>query len=379
MKITNITTRAFRLPLKERLASSKVTMTHRELVMATLTTDTGPDGVGWFTTAGVGALAARALIDSYLTPFVIGEDPRHNERIWQRLWSDCHAAGPGGITTLALSAIDIALWDIKAKAANEPLHRMLGGARQNVGVYASAINLHLGKDALLAQVDDHLRQGYTAFKLKVGHPEAEEDLDRCRAVRGLIGRRTLMLDANQNWSAGEAVRRCRMLGECVPLFIEEPLPSDDVAGHAHVRACGGVPVALGEQLCNRFEFWNYVRADAVDYLQPDVGKVGGITEWRRIAALAQCASLTLSPHGVLELSMHLAAATPNCGMVENIFGLNLFDLGATTAPPDIRSGTIALSDSPGHGIVFDGPALAANEIHGTTPTIKRESVIQSGL
>ncbi len=149
-----------------------------------------------------------------------------------------------------------------------------------------------------------------------------------------------MLDANQKWTAGEAVQRCRMLAEVSPTFIEEPLLSDDVAGHAHVRAHGGVPIALGEQLCNRFEFWNYVRAEAVDYVQPDVWKVGGITEWMKVATLAQCASLILSPHGALELSMHLAGATPNCAMVENIFGLNLNDFGATAAPVDIRNGMI---------------------------------------
>ena len=378
MKITSATTRAFRLPLKERMISSKFTMTHRELVLLTVETDAGLAGTGWCTTAGVGALAARALIDAYLAPFLIGEDPRHNERIWQRLWADCHAAGPGGITTLALSAIDIALWDIKAKHAREPLHRLLGGARSTVGVYASAINLHLTKEQLLGQVEDHLSQGYSAFKLKIGRADADEDLDRCRAVRKLIGARQLMLDVNQKWTAGEAVQRCRALADVAPTFIEEPLLSDDVAGHAHVRAHGGIPVALGEQLCNRFEFWNYVRAEAVDYVQPDVWKVGGITEWMKVATLAQCANLVVSPHGALEISMHLAGATPNCSMVENIFGLNLHDFGATVAQVAIKNGTIALPDEPGHGVVFDGPALAANEVHGTG-AIKRESVISAGL
>lgn len=378
MNITSATTRAFRLPLKERMISSKFTMTHRELVLLTVETDAGLTGTGWCTTAGVGALAARALIDAYLAPFLLGEDPRNNERIWQRLWTDCHAAGPGGITTLALSAIDIALWDIKAKHAREPLHRLLGGARASVGVYASAINLHLTKEQLLAQVEDHLSQGYSAFKLKIGRADADEDLDRCRAVRKLIGARALMLDVNQKWSAGEAVQRCRGLAEVAPTFVEEPLISDDVAGHAHVRAHGGVPLALGEQLCNRFEFWNYVRAEAADFLQPDVWKVGGITEWTKVAMLAQCANLVVSPHGALEISMHLAGATPNCAMVENIFGLNLYDFGATARPVIIKNGTIALPDAPGHGVAFDGPALAANEVHGTS-AIKREPVISAGL
>ena len=378
MKITRVASKAYRLPLRERLISSKITMTHRELVLVTIETDAGASGTGWCTTAGVGALAVQRLVDAYLAPLLIGEDPRNNERIWQRLWIDCHAAGPGGITTLALSTIDIALWDIKGKLAREPLHRLLGGARDAVGIYASAINLHLTQEQLLAQVEDHLRQGYAAFKLKVGRADASEDLDRCRAVRKLIGGRELMLDANQKWTAGEAAQRCRGLAEVAPLFIEEPLLSDDVAGHAHVRAHGGVPVAIGELLCNRYEFWNYVRADAVDYLQPDVWKVGGITEFLKIAALAQCANLTVSPHGALELSVHLAGAIHNCSKVENIFGLSLHELGATSAPVEIADGNIAMPDAPGHGVVFDGAALAKHEITATTPFV-REPITHAGL
>jgi L-alanine-DL-glutamate epimerase-like enolase superfamily enzyme len=378
MKITRVTTKAYRLPLRERLISSKITMTHRELVLVSVETDAGESGVGWCTTAGVGALAVQRLIDAYMVPLVIGEDPRNNERIWQRLWTDCHAAGPGGITTLALSTIDIALWDIKGKLAREPLHRLLGGARDRVGIYASAINLHLTQDQLLAQVEEHLRQGYAAFKLKVGRTDAAEDLARCRAVRKLIGSRDLMLDANQKWTAGEAAQRCRGLVEVAPLFIEEPILSDDVAGHAHVRAHGGVPVAMGESLCNRFEFWNYVRAEAVDYLQPDVGKVGGITEFLKIAALAQCANLVVSPHGVLELSVHLAGALSNASKVENIFGLSLHELGATRAAVQIVDGTIALPQVPGHGVVFDGPALAEHEITAGTPFV-REAITHAGI
>ena len=125
--------------------------------------------------------------------------------------------GPAASPRLALSTLDIALWDIKGKLAREPLYRLLGGARDTVGIYASAINLHLTQDQLLAQVEDHLRQGYAAFKLKVGRADAAEDLARCRAVRKLIGARDLMLDANQKWSAGEAAQRCRGLAEVAPL------------------------------------------------------------------------------------------------------------------------------------------------------------------
>lgn len=363
MKILNVDARAFRLPLKKKLTSARVTMTHRELVLVEITTDAGISGIGWCTTAGVGAAAVQALIAGYLAPMMGGDDPRNNERIWQRLWMECHAAGAGGITTLALSAIDIALWDIKAKAANEPLHRLLGGARTNVEVYASAINLHLSQDELVAQVKDQMAQGYTSFKLKVGRSGLREDIERCLAVRDVIGDDgILMIDANQKWGIGEAIQRCRLLADVSPLFIEEPLLSDDVHGHRKLRDATGVPIAMGEQLCNRFEFWNYVRDDAADFLQPDVWKVGGITEFMRIAALGAAANIDISPHAGLEISCHLAAALPNALHVENIFGLNLFDFGATATPMPVTDGRIVMNENPGHGVVFDGPSLEGNEL-----------------
>jgi L-alanine-DL-glutamate epimerase-like enolase superfamily enzyme len=364
MKITRVSVRGYRLPLKEKLTSASVSMTHRELVLVEIETDKGITGTGWSTTAGVGGMAAKALIEAYLAPTLVGDDPRNVERIWRKLWKECHAAGPGGITTLAIAAIDIALWDIKAKAVGEPLHRLLGGARQSVTVYASAINLHLTKEQLIAQVKDHFGQGYRQFKLKVGKPDLLEDVDRCKAVRDAVGTSAvIMLDANQKWSIGEAIQRCGLLAQVSPMFIEEPLLSDDVHGHRKLRDATGVPVALGEQLCNRYEFWNYVRDDAADFLQPDIWKVGGVTEFMKIVALGAVSNIDISPHASLELSQHLAAAAPNALHIENIFGLNLYDFGATAKPMAITDGKVTLADTPGHGVIFDGPSLVAtNEV-----------------
>lgn len=364
MKIVRTTAKGYRLPLKERMVSSRVTMTHRELVLVEIETDAGITGTGWCTTAGVGGMAAKALIDAYLAPTLTGEDPRNIERLWRRAWMECHAAGPGGITTLALSALDIALWDIKAKALNEPLHRLLGGAKPSVPVYASAINLHLGKEQLVAQAKSQLAQGYTQFKLKVGKPDLYEDVDRCKAVREVIGPNCLlMVDANQKWGIGEAIQRCSLLAEVSPYFVEEPLLSDDVHGHRKLRDAAGVPIAMGEQLTNRYDFWNYVRDDAADFLEPDVWKVGGISEFMKIVALGAASNIDISPHGAMEISVHLAAAAPNALHVENIFGLNLFDFGATASPMPVKDGRLTPPDAPGHGVVFDGPSLvAANEV-----------------
>lgn len=378
MKITRTTARAYRLPLRERMVSSRFTMTHRELVHFEVETDEGLTGTGWCTTAGVGAMAVHALIRAYLAPTLIGEDPRNTERLWRRLWGECHAAGPAGITTLALSAIDIALWDIKAKSAGEPLCRFLGGARQSAKVYASAINLHLSQEQLVDQARNQLAEGYTSFKLKVGKPDLIEDLERCRAVREVIGTSSeLMIDANQKWGIGEAIQRCSLLAEVSPLFIEEPMLSDDVQGHRKLRQATGIPIAVGEQLCNRFEFWNYVNAEAADYLQPDVWKVGGVSEFMKIVTLGAATNIEISPHAAMELSVHLACAAPNALHVENIFGLNLHDYGATANPLKIVNGMLEPDETPGHGVVFDGPSLTPeNEVMPGTE-IEREP-LQSG-
>lgn len=362
MKITDIRIRCFRIPLKRTLVSAKFTLTHREMILVEVDTDRIVSGLGWSTTPGVGASAAARLAQDYMKPLLIGEDPRKTEALWLKLWENCHYAGPAGITTLAISALDIAFWDIKGKLADAPLHRLLGGARDEIGVYASGINLHLEKDDLLAQIEAELAAGYDAFKLKLGRP-AEEDLDRCRAVRKLIGpNRELMVDANQKWRAAEAGVRCAMLAETFPLFIEEPLLSDDIAGHSRLCAASPVPVAVGEQLCNRFEFWNYVRAEAADFLQPCVWKVGGITEWMKVAVLAQCANLPISPHGAVELSVHLASAIPNATKIENISGVSLFELGAVDEPMPVRNGMLKPGDAPGHGVVIGVDGISEHEV-----------------
>jgi L-alanine-DL-glutamate epimerase-like enolase superfamily enzyme len=367
VQIANVTCRAFRLPLKQSFVSSRVTMTHRELVTVEVQSNTGETGVGWCTTAGVGATAIQALIIGYLAPMLEGLDPRHTERIWDRLWMECHAAGPAGITTLAVAAIDIALWDLKARSLGEPLHRLLGGYRDSVEVYASAINLHLSQEALVEQVAAHRAQGYTAFKLKVGRPGLREDIERCLAVRKEIGDDgKLMLDANQKWSVAEALQRLPLLAEAAPLFIEEPILSDDVSGHRRLREAR-MPIAVGEQLCNRFEFWNYVREGAADILQPDVWKVGGITEFLKIAALGAAANLPISPHGAAELSVHLAAALPNALHVENIFGLNLFDFGATNEPMTVSNGRAVPGQAPGHGVSIDWDSIRDHELSPGVP------------
>jgi len=234
--------------------------------------------------------------------------------------------------------------DIKAKQAREPLHRLLGGARASVDVYASAINLHLTKEQLLAQVEDHLGQGYSAFKLKIGRADADEDLDRCRAARKLIGTRALMLDVNQKWTAGEAVQRCRAargrrthVRRGAPALRRRGGPRTCASAwrrSARTRRAALQPLRILELRAGRSRGLRSARRlEGRRHHRMDEGSgAGAMRKSRRVAARA------------LEISMHLAGATPNCSMVENIFGLNLFDFGATAAPVAIKNGAIALLD-----------------------------------
>ena len=379
MRIAEVVAGTYRIPLAEPWFSAKYRITHHEYVVTEIRTECGRIGTGWCQTIGLGGLAVEQLLTAYLAPTLVGEEPCNTERIWSRLWDECHFLGPAGVTTLALATVDIALWDIKAKAAGLPLYQLLGGMSDSVGVYASAVNLHLTQDELLAQVDAQLTQGYEMFKLKIGRNDPVEDLERMLAVRKLIGpSRTLLLDVNQRWTSGEALVKLRALAEVNPGWIEEPLLSDDVAGHAHLRRTCGVPIAIGEQLGNRYDFWAYIRAEAADVLQPNVWKVGGVGEWMKIAHAAQLANLVVAPHNSLELSCHLVGAIRNGFLVENIFGGNLSDLGVVEAPIAVVHGRIALPQQPGHGVVFCRDKLESFHLAPGKP-VPREPSVHSGL
>lgn len=379
MRIAEVITGTYRIPLAEPWVSAKYRITHHEYVVTEVRTDCGMSGTGWCQTIGLGGLAVEQLVQAYLAPTLLGEDPGNTERIWSRLWDECHFLGPAGITTLALATIDIALWDIKAKAAGRPLYQLLGGMSDSVGVYASAVNLHLTRDELLAQVEEQLAQGYETFKVKIGRNDPVEDLERMRAVRKLIGpSRALMLDVNQRWTSGEALVNLRALAEVSPGWIEEPLLSDDVIGHAHLRRTCGVPIAVGEQLGNRYDFWAYIRAEAADVLQPNVWKVGGVGEWMKIAHAAQLANLVIAPHDSLELSCHLVGAVRNGFLVENIFGGNLSDLGVVEEPLIVTRGRIALPQQPGHGVVFRRDKLETCRLDPGKP-VSREPSVHPGI
>lgn len=371
MKIRDIETKLYRIPPTIQLHDAVQSISMWEWIVTTVYTDNGLVGTGWSYTLGMGGLAIRDLIDTYLAPIVLGSDPYEIERIWTQSWLELHANGSGGFTTLAIAPLDIALHDILAKAANVPLYRRLGGFRNRIPAYGSGINLHLAGDPLLEHIQRYLDRGYKAVKIKIGRANIEEDLERVLSVRKLIGPHVqLMLDANQRWTAADAIRYGRLFEIYHPVWLEEPVIADDLAGNARVRRGLSIPIAAGETLFTRFQFADYLRAEALDIVQADIPRVGGFTEWMKIAHMAEAHNLSMSPHFAMELSVHALCAVPNGLILEDVEGGSLTELGVLEEPYEVRNGYAAPPERPGHGVIFDPVQLKKYEVVGQVTDVQ---------
>jgi L-alanine-DL-glutamate epimerase-like enolase superfamily enzyme len=338
-------------------------VTHIEILIADVRTDTGLVGTGLSYTGNVGGTSLKALLDKDLVPLVIGEEvsPRG---LWHKCWHHVHDMGGGGVSTTALAALDIALWDLVAKEVRKPLVSVLGGpCRERILAYASGINLNKSEDELVDQVRGWKAQGFKAFKIKVGKPEIGEDVERLTRVREVAGRLPLMVDANQGWDIGHATRAINAFAPADPHWVEEPLLCDDVEGHARLRGLVGAPIAIGENVYTIQQFNHFLTRRACDFLQADVVRVGGITPYLDIAALARAWNVPLAPHFMMELSGQVLCALPNAHILENIDGGSLTDLKALREPILIEDGYFTPpAGKIGHGLEFDRDYLRAHEV-----------------
>lgn len=324
-----------------------------EFVVVDLHTDGGPEGKGITYTVGAGGKAITTLINEECAPLLIGVPLESPRMISSRLRHHLRRVGLGGITSLAVAGIDIAVWDALAKSRREPLFATLGGESRPLPTYASGIDLHLGPDDLRAHVAGLVAQGYRAVKIKVGRPTLAEDDERVAAARDALGPdRELLLDANEAWTLDEAVRRMAVLEAHRPSWIEEPLHADDIEGHAHLRRRTSVPIALGESLFTPADFLAYLREEAVDILQPDVARIGGITRWLDVARLAETWRRPVAPHYLLELSAQVLTTISNVAYLENVGGGSLFELGLTDFRLDIENGVAWPGQAPGCGLTL---------------------------
>ncbi len=356
MAIAGLEVGLYRIPLPTVLSdSTHGEISHFELVTVRLRARDGAEGLGYTYTVGVGGAAIASLIVRDLAPALVGEDESRIEALWTRMWGRLHYVGRGGPAAFAISAVDVALWDLLARRRDSPLWRLLGGHDPRVRAYAGGIDLQFPLDRLLRQTEQNRHNGFRAIKMKVGRPRLSEDVERVRAVRQLLGADVpLMVDANMRWTADEAIRASRALAAHDVYWLEEPTIPDDVAGHVRVLREGDLPVAAGENLHTLAEFERLIEAGGVSFPEPDVSNCGGITVWRKVAHLAEARNLPVTSHGVHDLHVHLLAAVPNASYLEvHGFGLERF----LAYPLGIREGIATAPDRPGHGVELDWKAL----------------------
>jgi L-alanine-DL-glutamate epimerase-like enolase superfamily enzyme len=328
----------------------------------------GGVGTGYTYTIGTGGPSIMKLIECTLAPALIGREANEIERIWRDLLFLTHATSVGAITSLALAAIDTALWDLKCRRHNEPLHLMAGGAQERIPLYTTEGGwLHVETAALIDDAIEAKARGFGGSKIKIGKPHVSEDVARLEAVRHAVGPSfEIMTDANQRFTIDEAIRRARCLTPIDIAWLEEPLTADDLMGHVRLSQSTTLPVAVGESLYSHLHFREYLQQGACSIVQVDVARVGGITPWLKVAHMAECFNVPVCPHFLMELHVALCAAVPNARWVEYIPQLD----SLTSQAMRIENGHAIPSSEPGLGIAWDFNAIKKQTVPGSSFTIK---------
>lgn len=340
----------------------------QETPIVRLTDADGHAGTGYSYTIGSGGPAVVSLLRDTLLPQIIGRNADEIESIWRDLLFTTHATAVGAITSLALAAIDTALWDLRSLRVGLPLWQLAGGAKPSVPLYSTEGGwLHITTDALVADALAMQETGFAGSKIKIGKPSLAEDRARIKAVRAAVGPDyQILVDANQSFTLSEARRRADMLAEFDVGWLEEPMPADDIGAHRQLTATSRVPIAVGESMYSLGQFKDYLAMGACTIVQADVARVGGITPWLKIAHLAEAFNVSICPHFLMELHVSLTCAVPNAPMLEYIPQLD----DITTSRLDIRNGRAHAPMVPGLGIAWDWDAITARTIAGLSATIE---------
>ena len=355
MKITRVEASLYDLIPERPRQDAIQSFVKQETILVDITTEDGLMGTGYAYTIGTGGRAVLQLLRHDLLPCLIGEDACRIEAIWQKLFWLTHGTVVGPITSLALAAVDTALWDVRGKALGQPLWLLAGGAQQCVPLYDTEGGwLQLSIEELVVGAKRSQAQGWRGVKIKVGKPEPYEDLERLQAVREAVGPRMhLMVDANQSMTYAEARRRARLFEAVDVYWFEEPLPAEDISGHRLLAQSTSIPIAVGESLYSTSHFREYLAMGATSIIQADVARVGGITPWLKIAHLAEAFNVKIAPHFLMELHISLAAAVPNALYVEYIPQLRM----VTQSEIEIIDGNAVAPSTPGIGIEWDRRAM----------------------
>jgi L-alanine-DL-glutamate epimerase-like enolase superfamily enzyme len=327
-------------------------------------TSEGIEGIG-VTYHEVGGEATKSLIDEAIAPRLIGRDPFDTEVLWNEFFGYLRGVGRKGLAFGALSAVDIALWDIKGKALGMPLYKLFGGGRTAVPVYASGGWTSYSDEKLVEEVQGMLDRGFSTVKVKVGvegGTNPNRDLARVRKLREAIGPDVrLLLDANNCWDAATAARFANRVAEYDPFLLEEPVFADDIPGLARFKRSTDIPLGTGEHEYTRFGVRDLLLADAVDVVQADGARVGGFTEMLKIAALTQAWNVPFAPHAMENIHLHLLAAIPNGLFLERLLLFEDVTARVFADAPVPIDGHLHVPDLPGLGLALDLDYVLAHD------------------
>jgi len=343
-------------------ARQTVPITARRAMLVKITTDNGLYGVG----EGLSPVAPRVaatIVRDVFTPFLLGQNPLNTETIWEKLYGTMSSRGYSrGFQMVAISAVDIALWDLKGKILNQPIYRLLGGACSNpIPVYTTGLMLR-EKDELAALAKKYLADGFRAMKLKIGE-SVKKDIENIATLREVLGDSVkLMVDANGGYDPSTAIQLGQMMSPYQITWFEEPVRPENIRGSAEVARILDIPIAAGECEYTKYGFREIFLQHAVDIIQPDVARAGGITECKKIAALAQAFNIPYAPHAwggavCIAATLHLAASLPNFLICEFDRVPNPLRDELLVEPLRYRDSYLFLPEKPGLGIELNKDAL----------------------